>query len=115
MKLSSNEMSMEARWGSYYSNSGIGLYAEHRSWPEGYSARYLSKQFEYERERLVISGARAIVHSWQWAEPHGVYKYEAELRIYDEQLKMLVKMVAACKERTDVKIAKQIFNTVVLP
>jgi hypothetical protein len=115
MKVSSNEMSEEAAWGRSFSNSGIRLYAEYSSWEEGYAAAYLAKQFEYEKERIELDGRKAVVHSWRWAEPATHYKYEAEVRIYDAQGRMLVRMSADCGERSDVELARRIFKTVEFP
>jgi hypothetical protein len=115
MKVSSNEMSEESAWGRSFSNNGIRLYAEYSSWEEGYAATYLAKQFEYEKERIELNGRKALVHSWRWAEPPGIYKYEAEFRIYDAQGRMLVRMSGDCKERADVELAKRIFTTVEFP
>ena len=115
MKVSSNEMSEESAWGRSFSNNGIRLYAEYSSWEEGYAATYLAKQFEYEKERIELNGRKAVVHSWRWAEPPGIYKYEAEFRIYDAQGRMLVRMSADCQERADVELAKRIFTTVEFP
>lgn len=115
MKVSSNEMSEEAAWGRSFSNDGIRLYAEYSSWEEGYTSEYLAKQFEYEKERIELNGRKALVHSWRWAEPATHYKYEAEVRVYDAQGKMLVRMSADCMERSDVELAKRIFMTVQFP
>ena len=115
MKVSSNEMSEEAAWGSSFSTNGIRLYAEYSSWEEGYTAAYLAKQFEYEKERIELNGMKVLVHSWRWAEPSTNYKYEAEVRVYDAQGKMLVRMSADCRERSDVELAKRIFMTVQFP
>jgi len=115
MKVSGNERSEESAWGGTFSNNGIRLYAEYSSWEEGYAATYLAKQFEYEKERIELDGRKALVHSWRWAEPASVYKYEAEFRIYDAQGRMLVRISADCKERADVELAKRIFTTVEFP
>lgn len=115
MKVSSYETSVESAWGRSFSNDGIRLYAEYSSWEEGYAAAYLAKQFEYEKERIEFSGRKAVVHSWRWAEPPGIYKYEAEFRLYDARGKMLVRMSADCRERADVETAKRIFTTVQFP
>jgi hypothetical protein len=115
MKVSGNEVSEETAWGSSFSNNGMRLYAEYSSWEEGYAATYLAKQFEYEKERIELNGRKALVHSWRWAEPPGIYKYEAEFRIYDAQGRMLVRMSADCRERADVELAKRIFTTVEFP
>ena len=115
MKVSGNEVSLEAAWGRSFSNNGIRLYTEYSSWEERYAATYLAKQFEYQKERIELNGRKALVHSWRWAEPATIYKYEAEFRIYDAQGKMLVRMSADCKDRTDVELAKRIFMTVQFP
>lgn len=115
MKVSSNVMSEESAWGRSFSNSGIRLYAEYSSWDDGYAAGYLAKQFEYEKEIIEFNGRKAVVHSWRWAEPASIYKYEAEFRIFDARGKMLVRMSADCRDRADVEIAKRIFMTVQFP
>ena len=111
MKVSSYEASMESSWGRSFSNDGIRLYAEYSSWEEG----YLANQFEYEKERIEFSGRKSVMHSWRRAEPAGIYKYEAEFRIYDARGKMLVRMSADCRKRADVETAKRIFTTVQFP
>jgi hypothetical protein len=115
MKVSGNEVSIEASWGRSFSNNGIRLYTEYSSWEEGYDTAYLAKQFEYEKERIEVDGRKAVVHSWRWAEPRGSYKYRAELRIYDTKGRMLVRMSADCRGRADVELAKRIFMTVEFP
>jgi hypothetical protein len=114
MKVSGNEVSPEAAWGRSFSNKGMRLYVEYSSWEERYAADYLAKQFEYEKERIELSGRKALVHSWRWAE-RTPYKYKAECRIYDAQGRMLVRMSADCSERADVELAKRIFMTIEFP
>ena len=114
MKVSGDEVSLEAAWGRSFSNKGMRLYAEYSSWEESYAAEYLAKQFEYEKERIELSGRKALVQSWRWAE-RTPYKYKAECRIHDAQGRMLVRMSADCRERADVELAKRIFMTVEFP
>jgi len=74
MKVSSYEMSLESAWGRFFSDSRIRLFAEYSSWEERYATEYLAKQFEYENERVEISGRKAVGHSWRWGEPAGKKK-----------------------------------------
>jgi len=114
MKVSGNEVSPEASWGRSFFTNGIRLYAEYSSWEERYTGEYLAKQFEYEKESVELDGRKAVVQSWRWAE-QSRYKYKAEVRIYDVQGRMLVRMSADCRERSDVELAKRIFKTVQFP
>jgi hypothetical protein len=115
MRLSSREQSLEATWGSAFSNRRMQVYAEYSTWPEGYAPEYLAQQFEYEKERTEIDGRSAVVQSWRWADPHHPYDYHAEVRIYDAQGKKLLDMSAGCKDRQDVEIARKIFKTIQFP
>ena len=115
MRLTSDMMSEESAWGSTFSDDKVKLYAEYSSWNESYAPEYLAKQFEYQEEATTIDGKRGRIQSWRWAEPPFGSAYEAEVRIFDEKGRMLVRMYAECKDRQGVEIAKQIFRTVEFP
>jgi len=115
MSLSSRVASTESLWGSTFSDERISLYAEYSSWPSEYVAEYLAKQPEYVKRLTEIDGRTVKIESWRRADASDGHRYVAELRIYGANGKMMARMSALCKKRSDVEIAKQIFSTVEFP
>lgn len=114
VRLSSTEQSVEAAWGSTYSNDRIQLFAEYTSWQEGWSPTFLSKQKNYEKQLVEISGRRAVIRSWCWEKPESSFKCIAELRVSHEKKHRAELSINVLKYQ-DLELAKQIFRTVELP
>ena len=114
VRLSSTEQSEEAVWGSIFSNNRIQVDAEYTSWSEGWDPNFLSKQVDYEKQLVEISGRRAVIRSWCWAKPESNFKCAAELRVSDQKNRRAHLTVGAL-EYQDLELAKQIFRTVELP
>ena len=109
-------MSPESVWGRTFSDDRISLYAEYSSWPSEYTPEYLAKHHEYKKRLTKVDGRKAKVESWRLshAAPEG-HRYVAHLKLYGADGKMIARMMALCKQRPDVRIAKQIFSTIRFP
>jgi hypothetical protein len=114
VKLISDERSEEAGWGSTFANDRIRIYAEYTSLAEGWAAHYLGKQNYYEMRVVEISGRKALMHSWCWAQPQSNFSCQAELQIRAWQ-QQFVLITIETRELSDLVVANQIFRTVELP
>ena len=112
MQLRSTTRCEECAWGSTYADERISLHATYTSWNEGYTAEYLNRQPEYQRQIAEIGGKKAKIESWRSSEPPNGFAYFAEARFYGDDGKLVARLSAWCKLQSDVDIAKQIFRTV---
>jgi hypothetical protein len=112
LQFRSDERCEECSWGSTFGDERIRLRAEYTSWNEEYAAHYLAKQAEYLTTITEIAGKRVKIQSWRTEDSFQGFNYVAEARFYGADGKLIAKLEAACKERADVNVAKQIFMTV---
>jgi hypothetical protein len=112
MQLRSTIRCEECAWGSTYANERISLHATYTSWNEGYTAEYLAKQPEYQRQNTEIGGKKAKIQSWRSSDLPDGFIYFAEVRFYGGDGKLVARLSASCKSSSDVETAKQIFRTV---
>ena len=112
MQLRSAEQCVECAWGRTYADERISLHATYTSWNEGYTAEFLNRQPEYQRQITEIGGKKAKIESWRSSEVPGGLAYFAEARFYGDDGKLAARLSASCKLPSDVDTAKQIFRTV---
>jgi hypothetical protein len=112
MQLRSTKRCEECAWGSTYADEHISLHATYTSWNEGYTAEYLNRQPEYQRQITEIGGKKAKIESWRSSELPDGFAYFAEARFYGDNGKLTARLSASCKLPSDVDTAKQIFRTV---
>ena len=110
MQLLTTERCDECAWGNSYTDDHIRLLAEYTSWNEGYAPAYLAKQAEYDKDTTEINGKTAKLQSWRTSEFEG-FAYIAEARFFGSNGKLLARLSALCKSKSDVQTAKRIFST----
>lgn len=115
LKLTSPGGSPESEWGSTFANDQMYLHADYGSWGGETAPEYLAKQAEYHKEITNIDGMTAKIQSYRIGEGNWGhdYKYATELHIYtsnDSEKKL--SMGFMCKQRSDIEIAKKIFNSI---
>ena len=112
MQLRSRKQCEECAWGGTYADAHISLHATYTSWNEGYSAEYLTKQPEYQRQITEIGGKKATIQSWQTPNSTNGFLYIAEARFFVGNGRLVARLSAFCKSQRDLETAKHIFTTV---
>ena len=96
MHLRDRKRCEECAWGSTYVDERIQLHATFTSWNEGYTAEYLAKQAEYQRQNTEIGGKKAKIQSWRSSELPDGFDYFAEARFYGDDGKLVARLSASC-------------------